>query len=302
MVDPLADVVTLLRPSARHFKLVRAAGPWRVRRSELGSTFYCAVLEGRSRIAIAGHPPMVLTQGDFVLLPAARDFVASSPVPPRGTRDTPSVVGPDGHVRHGPVNAAPDVRLVVGHGAFDSPDAALLVSTLPDVVHVRNEPRLAALLSMVADESRARRPGREPILMRLLEVVLIEALRAAGAQAPPGLLRGLADERIAVALRKIHERPASAWSVERLARASGLSRSAFFARFERVVGTRPMQYVLGRRMALAKRDLERGGATMGEVATRVGYGSASAFTVAFTRHVGQPPTHYARAPLGATSS
>lgn len=294
MVDPLAEVVMLLRPSARHLKLVSAAGPWRVRRSEVGSTFYCAVLEGSSRLALAGRPPILLTQGDFVLLPAAFDFVASSPVPPRGHRDTPFVVSPDGHVRHGAPDAPPEVRLVIGHGAFDSPDAALLVAMLPEVVHVRGEPRLATLLSLISEEARGQRPGRDVILRRLLEVVLIEALRAAPTTAPPGLLRGLADERVAASLRRMHDQPSAAWTVASLAKAAGLSRSAFFERFVRALGVAPMQYLVGWRMALAKRELERGGTTIGEVAARVGYGSASAFSVAFSRQVGQPPTRFAR--------
>ncbi len=166
---------------------------------------------------------------------------------------------------------------------------------LPEFVHVRGAPRLATLLSLISDEAHGQRPGRDVILMRLLEVVLIEALRATPTSAQPGLLRGLADERVAVSLRRMHEQPSTTWTVARLAKAAGLSRSAFFERFVRSLGVAPMQYLLGWRMALAKRELERGGATMGEVAARVGYGSASAFSVAFSRHVGQPPTRYARA-------
>lgn len=298
MVDPLAEVVAMLRPSARFVKIATASGPWRVSRSVEGRTYYCAVLEGRSRLAVAGHPPIELEAGDFVLVPAAFDFVASSPVPPRGKKDSPFVVLPDGHVRHGADDAPIDTRLAIGHGAFDSPDAALLVSLLPAILHVRGEPRLATLLSFVRDESRANRPGRDMILTRLLEVVMIEALRSAETSASPGLLRGLADERIAVALRLVHSAPERPWTVEGLAKEAGVSRSVFFDRFVRTVGVAPMHYLLGWRMALAKRDLARGGRSVGEIATRVGYGSASAFSVAFTRHVGEPPSVYARARSG----
>jgi transcriptional regulator GlxA family with amidase domain len=108
-------------------------------------------------------------------------------------------------------------------------------------------------------------------------------------------VRGLADPRLATALRRIHEHPAEAWTVVRMAHEAALSRSAFFERFSRVVGVAPMEYLLTWRMALARQLLRRENAGVASVAEQVGYGSASAFSVAFARHVGQPPARYARA-------
>src|SRR5690606_29800750 len=122
-----------------------------------------------------------------------------------------------------------------------------------------------------------------------------EALRAApGADAPPGLLRGLADPRLAPALQQMHRHVARPWTVAQLAKAAALSRSAFFERFTRTVGVPPMEYLLAWRMALA-RDLLRGRELgVAEVARRVGYGSASTFSTAFSRHVGEAPGRYGR--------
>lgn len=238
---------------------------------------------------------MILDKDDFVLIPSAFDFTVSSLEPPRSKRDTQHVVLPDGEVRHGDPSRPPDVRMLVGYCVFASPDASLLVSLLPQLVHVRGERRLSTLVELVKDESRERRPAGEVVLARLLEVLLIEALRStAGAAASPGFLRGLADERLAVAIRRMHESPTKAWTVAQLAKESALSRSAFFERFSRVVGVAPMEYLLGWRMALAKNLLRRKKVTVAEVARKVGYSSASTFSVAFTRHVGLPPTHYAR--------
>lgn len=142
---------------------------------------------------------------------------------------------------------------------------------------------------------RAGSPAREVILARLLEVLFIEALRStAGTAASPGLVRGLADERLAIALRRMHDRPAKAWAVAQLANEAALSRSAFFERFSRAVGVAPMEYLLSWRMALAKDLLRREEVTVAEVAEHVGYRTASTFSVAFTRHVGLPPTRYVR--------
>ena len=110
-----------------------------------------------------------------------------------------------GEFRIGDQDGPADQRMLVGHCSFGSPDAGLLVSLLPQLVHVRGEPRLATLVQLVRDECREQRPAREVILARLLEVLLIEALRSTtGTAASPGLVRGLADERLAVPIRRMH--------------------------------------------------------------------------------------------------
>ncbi|GGA44783.1 AraC family transcriptional regulator [Dyella nitratireducens] len=296
MADPLAEVVTLLQPGARYSKVVSGASRWRIRRTEFGQPYYCAILEGSCCLSVDGHEPLTLEATDFVLVPAAHNFTMTSLEPPVSTDiDTPPTALPNGEFRLGTQDVPPDIRLLVGHCVFDSPDAALLVSLLPQLVHVRGEKRLATLVQLVGDESRAQRPARDVILARLLEVLFIEALRStAGTSASPGLLRGLADTRLAVAIRRMHESPTRAWTVVQLAKEAALSRSAFFERFNRAVGVAPMEYLLTWRMALAKNLLRRKEVGVAEVAERVGYSSASTFSVAFTRHVGVSPTRYAQ--------
>jgi AraC-like DNA-binding protein len=202
---------------------------------------------------------------------------------------------PTGEVRHGTAGGPPDVRLLGGYFVFESPDAALMVSLLPQLVHVRGEPRLATLVQLVGDEARDTRSGRDLVLSRLVEVLLIEALRSAGGAAvSAGLLRGLADARLAAAIRQMHGDPARSWTMAQLAKESALSRSAFFNRFSKAVGVPPMEYLLAWRMALAKRLLLRHEHAVADVAERVGYSCASTFSTAFSRHVGQPPARYAR--------
>jgi AraC-like DNA-binding protein len=296
MIDPLAEVVMLLQPSARFSKLVFGAGSWRVSRSDAGQPFYCAVLDGGCRLAIDAREPIELVSGDFVLIPAAYGVAMSSLVPPSTDVETqaPVALG-NNEFRIGEPDSPIDARMMVGHCSFGSPDAALLVSLLPQLVHVRGQQRLATLVQLVRDESREQRPAREVVLSRLLEVLLIEALRStAETDTSPGLMRGLADSRLAAAIRRMHERPTHTWTVAELAKEAALSRSTFFERFNRAVGVAPMEYLLGWRMALAKDLLRRNGARIAEIAQRVGYSSASTFSVAFTRHVGRPPSQYAR--------
>jgi AraC-like DNA-binding protein len=125
-------------------------------------------------------------------------------------------------------------------------------------------------------------------------MMLVEAMRVTTAEgAPPGLLRGLGDERLAPALVSLHAEVARDWTIHELAAAAALSRSAFFDRFTRTVGLAPMEYLLAWRMALAKELLRRGGMSVSAVAGRVGYGSTSTFSTAFSRHVGQSPSRWA---------
>lgn len=293
--DPLAEIVTLLQPSASFSKLVEYAGRWRISGDAEGKPVFFAVLEGEGRMVTPGRASVILSAGDFVLSPSTRELtVESIDAPPHGIDLVPQALG-DGRFRVGRTSEAINLRMQVGICIFASPDAALLVSLLPSVVIVRGEQRLTQVLQLVDGETRQSRPGRDLVLERLLEVLLIEALRSSGeADAMPSLARGLADDRLVLALRAIHAQPAHCWTVSDLASAAAMSRSAFFARFSRVVGLPPMEYLLTWRMALAKRLLLAGKLTIDHIATQVGYSSASTFSTAFTRHVGMSPTRYAR--------
>jgi AraC-like DNA-binding protein len=294
-IDPLAEMVALLQPRTLAAKCVSGAGPWRLRRTIEGQPFFAAVLEGALYLTVDGMDALTLTAGDFVLIPAAYGFTTSSTLPLTDATPDTAISRIEGGVRLGHQDGPADMRMLVGHCQFGSPDAGLLVSLLPRLVLVRGEARLATLVRLVGEEARASRPARDMVVSRLLEVLLIEALRSAhGPAVSPGLLRGLGDDRLAVAIRQMHANPTAPWTVAQLAKAAALSRSTFFARFTEAVGLAPMEYLLGWRMALGKAMLRRREGSVAEVARRVGYGSASAFSVAFTRHVGMPPTLYAR--------
>lgn len=259
------------------------------------------MLEGHVRLAVPDDPEAVLRPGDVALIPDAQDFEASSVVPPARRLDPDPVVTGPGRVRLGEADVAPDTRLVVGYCRFGSPDAQVLVGLLPRLALARSEAeegngggRLATLARLLDDEGRAARPGRDAVLRRLVEILLIEALRGAGASAAPGLLRGLADPRLVPALRRLHERPEQPWTIEALAHEAALSRSAFFERFRRAVGVAPMTYLAQWRMALAREMLRCGDAPLAAVAARAGYGSVSAFSAAFARQQGVAPATWAR--------
>lgn len=306
MTDLLSEIVALLQPRTVFSKRISGAGRWGVRYSAFEQPSFAAVLEGRCRLAVDRHRPLTLEAGDFVLLPATPGFTMSGFEPVAPTlidAKTAAAAGRAGEVRHGTRGGRPDVRLLGGYFVFDAPDHGLLVSLLPAVIHVRGVERLSTLVRLVGDEALEKRDGRELILGRLVEVLLVEALRASTSDdAPPGLLRGLADPRLAPALRQMHGQIARSWTVPELAKAAALSRSTFFDRFTRTVGLPPMEYLLAWRMAVAKNLLRKQDLPIGDVAERVGYASASTFSTAFSRHVGQAPFHFARAAKAASAA
>lgn len=297
MLDPLSDVIGLLRPRAVFTKGISGAGRWGVRYSSFGHPSFCVVTEGGCRLAVEGEEELTLEAGDFVLLPTTPGFTLSGFEPaPRVLVDPHAAAAlADGEVRHGRQEGAADVRMLGGYFLFGNEDSGLLLSLLPRQVHVRGVERLSILVRLLVEEARDQQSGRALILSRLVEILLVESLRLTQRpDAPAGLLRGLSHVRLAEALRKMHAEPARTWTMAQLAKEAGLSRSAFFDRFTSNVGVPPMEYLLGWRMALAKDLLRDGEVSLAEVAERVGYGSASTFSTAFSRYVGVAPGRWGR--------
>ncbi|MGU3399915.1 cupin domain-containing protein [Brucellaceae bacterium D45D] len=292
MSDPLSQIVTLLSPVPSISKQIEGGGAWQVERRGRHSPFYGAVLEGCAELRVVGRAPLILREGDFILIPETHDFTLASLVPPGGTALQPLETGP-GLFRLGPPEAPVDYRALVGHCDFTAGEQGLLLSLLPEVIHVAGEPRLRLMVQIIHDETRADRPARLTMLRHLLEAMLIEALRSApDAALPPGLLMALSDPQLAPALRMIHVDPAITVPVADLARSAGLSRTVFFSRFREKTGKTPADYGLSLKMALARRAL-REGAAIARVARDLGYGSAGAFGAAFARENGVPPGVFA---------
>lgn len=297
MSDPLSEVVTLLRPRAVLANVISGKGNWAIRYSKFGLPSFCIMLHGSCLLAVDGHRTIALGAGDFVLLPTTPAFTISSVVAgPPVQMDPHRVAGGRSEARYGDRRGPPDMRSLGGSFQFDCADPGLLVSLLPGVVHVCGSQRLSQLVAMVGEESLDPQPGGDFMRSRIMELLLVEAMRfTAKGHAPPGLLRGLADKRLARVIKQMHARLESTWTVDQMAKSAALSRSAFFDRFSRVVGAAPMEYLLAWRMEVAKDLLHRERLPVATVAERVGYASASAFSVAFSRRVGQAPSTFLRA-------
>ena len=168
-----------------------------------------------------------------------------------------------------------------------------LIRSLPDTIIVRKnsgaEP-IHELLARVTEETQSIRPGSRPIVNRLLDAVIMHAIRSY-ALSDGGWAGFLGDPEIGRVVARIHADPGADWTLSSMANLAGLSRSTFADRFKRTVGQAPMSYLTSWRMHIAIQRLQVKNLTVSAVAAEVGYESESAFSRAFQREVGYRPGH-----------
>lgn len=297
-MDPLSDVIALLRPHTAVAKPITGRGTWGVRYAAYGQPGFTIVLAGQCWLAVEGEKPLRLERGDFVLLPATPAFTLSSAPGVDCVPRDPSETA----IRHGEPEGEPDFRSLGGSFRIEPVNAPLLLALLPGLIHIRSGEagtgRLNRVIALMMEECASEQPGRDMILERLLEIMLVECLRSrgiGGEALPAGLLGGMRDPVLAPVLRAMHADVRAGWTVAALAKLAGMSRSAFAARFGAVLGCGPIEYLLRWRMALAQDALSRGAKPLERLAEEIGYESASAFSTAFRRRIGCSPGAFARA-------
>ena len=226
--------------------------------------------------------------------------------------DLALVVGDrDHHIAH-----EPDPVLCVSHELFwarnandaDDPDAAIflcgayrlagdvgrgLIQALPPMLVIRPAPHDQAhdVVSLISRELSHPTPGQQTVLDRLLDVLLVMAMRASFDQSStaPRWYRAASDPRLGRALQAMHDEPERDWTVTQLAHLSAMSRPSFARNFERALGQSPMQYLTDWRLTLARDYLLAGELSLDQIADRIGYNSPNAFAATFRRHVGLAP-------------
>ena len=303
-MDPLTRLIELLRPRSFLWKPLTGRGAWEWRLSALDGVVFGYVVSGRCRFEGPGGGEQELGPGDYLLLVNPQPWFLRGGEGAAVSVDFDTAyaeMGNEDLLAAGRPSQADEAvtRIVAGHFEFDPINAGLLASLLPPVVYLPAGERgerelLPQVVAMIEAEATSNGPGREAVMSRLLEIMLIELLRTPQlASNRRGMLSGLTDPPIAAALRAFHSDIQDPWSVAAMAAEARLSRSAFSDRFTSVVGEPAMTYVLNWRMAVARDALAGGGKSVAEVAAATGYGSASAFTTAFSRVVGVSPARYA---------
>lgn len=308
-VDALGEALHHLRMSSAFYCRSELSAPWGLDLPPLeGCLMFHVVTSGRCWLEVPGADPCCLQPGDLGLVPhGGGHLLLSEPeAPTTPLFDLPREELSETYelLRHGGGGA--ETTLVCGAVRFEHPAARQLVRALPSVIHVdtwgaAEVEWLQSSLRFMAAEAKHLRPGGETIVTRLCDVLVIQAIRAWLARDPAastGWLGALKDPQLGRAISAVHRDPSAPWTVEALAQAAGMSRSAFAARFHTTVGETPIQYVTRWRMHVAHSLLADGSLTLAQIAERLGYGSEAAFSRAFKRSCGSPPGAVRRARSG----
>jgi AraC-like DNA-binding protein len=305
-MDAITPFITLLKPQAALSMMMRGDRRWSVPFPVSSQLSFALVLKGPCRLAVEGVSATILGTGDFILFPATTGVtLASDPEgTPRSMDPVPSEHQVD-EVIHSDAATEPSVSVLGGYFACDPINSSMLVDLLPRMLHIRaTDPAIdsvAPIVELIKRETHERRAGHVLVLTRLIEIMLIEALRSAPADLhTTGLLAGLRDSQLAAALHVIHTQAAYPWTLDTLARQAGMSLSSFAERFARVIGMPPLNYLLQWRIALAKWMLASGQTSVAKMALAVGYQSASAFSTDFSRETGRSPEEFIKVHRGDT--
>ncbi|HLV71215.1 MAG TPA: AraC family transcriptional regulator [Vulgatibacteraceae bacterium] len=306
-MDALTDLLD--GPRARGAFLLRASlsPPWSIRVQDEAPLTLVSMVSDDAWATVDGGEPRRVSPGDIAIFRGPAPYtVADSP----GTE--PQIVihpeqrctAPDGTSLSGAMDLGvrawgndPDGPAVMLIGTYRMRGAVTrrLLAALPPLAIVRGEDFGSPLTRLLGEEVGRDEPGQEIVLDRLLDLLLIGALRAwfsrPDARAP-GWYRAHGDPVVGPALRLLHDDPARPWTVAGLAAEVGASRAALAQRFTKLVGEPPMAYLTGIRLAQAADLLRESDATLEAVARRVGYGNAFALSTAFKREHGVSPQEY----------
>lgn len=299
-MDPLSDILSLLKPCAYVTGGITAGCQWSVRFPAHEGIKCYSVITGECWLSIENvEVPVRLRAGSCLLLPRGWPFVLASDLdlsPIDGLQLIPSKERYKGILS---VSPGEDVFILGSHFELEG-DARFLLDVLPPVVMLENELQKESLrwaVERMLREMRDPQPGSTLIAQQVAYTLLVEALRlhlADELQRGTGWLFALADSRMAAALSSMHREPGRAWTLQELARSAGMSRTAFAQTFKRTVGKSPMEYLTHWRMTLAATKMERPGETVSSIAPALGYKSESAFSTAFKRHWGASPREHIR--------
>ena len=296
-MDPLSDVISLLELRPYRVGGFEAGGDWSIRFDPFDGIKCYAVTLGACWIAVEGAgEPVLLKQGDCFLLPHGWPFrITSDPALPPDDWRRHFLGSRDGTLVR--LNDSGGVTVLGGHFQLAGPQAEMLLSMLPPIVHLRSETDRETLrwaFDRMRQELVDPKPGGFLIVQQLAYMIFVQALRLHLDEGNGvGWLFALSDKHVGAAIAAIHREPARRWTVAALALEVGMSRSGFAARFRQLVGDGPIEYLTRWRMRLAGRSLSRG-EPIGAIARSLGYESESAFSTAFKRVMGSTPRRHAR--------
>lgn len=304
-MDPLSDVLSLLKPRSFVSSGMNAGGAWSIQFPDQNRLIKCyAVVTGECWLAVDGVAEAVhLRKGDCFVLPSGRPFRLASDLslPPKPSSTYFPLPRPGAVAT---INDGGDFLLVGSRFGVSGGQAEQLMGMLPPIVHIHSETEQAALrwsVERMMQELHDGEPGGFLIVQHLAHMMLVQALRlhVKNGSHETGWLFAVADRQLGPAIAAVHADPAYRWTLPALAGRACMSRSAFAQRFKETIGISPMEYVTRWRMLLAGDRLESSNDSVSVISLSLGYESESAFSTAFKRVMGVSPRQYGRRPTPA---
>lgn len=302
-MDVLTDVLNTLELRGWLSSRRELRPPWRYDFAASQDSMFHVLSYGGAYLQVDGEAePIRVGDGDVVLFPTGHPHALyDDPASPL-TRLVHLDYNPQrGHQVVNQEGEEPKLLMLCGAFHFAYPNDFPFLHRLPGLIHIpgtqgRVDQSFADIVRLIARESASQQPGIEVMLRRLTELLFIQVIRLwldQQTEVSAGWIGALRDQPISAALGLIHQSPEHKWTVQELAEAAALSRSAFSARFSELVGEPPLTYLTRWRMLRATRLLKND-VGVDTIADLLGYESEAAFRKAFKREIGIPPAQYRR--------
>ncbi|WP_086666783.1 AraC family transcriptional regulator [Lentzea kentuckyensis] len=301
-MDAVSELLADVRARGAVFRQAVMRPPWALRMASGAPLTLATMLRGHAWIVPDRGEPALVRAGDVAVVRGDVPYVVADDPATTPTLEVtsadfcPTAVGVES-VRDRTCGTPDDRATVLLSGAFERRGelSERLLRSLPPVLVVSAADTAYPSAEMLAEEVARDRPGHQLVLDRMLDLMLVSALRAwfdNPAADAPAWCRALEEPVVGQALRLMHDAPAHPWTVANLAAEVGVSRAALARRFTASVGESPMAYLTNWRIALAADMLRETDHTVGSIARKVGYANAFALSVAFKRLRGTRPSDH----------
>lgn len=300
-MDPLSDVLSLLRPKSHLAAALDMGGNWSIQFPDQQGGIKCsAMVSGACWLAVDGAvAPVQIQAGDVFLLPSGRPFRLATDLNLQPV-DAVDIIPANRVGSISTINGGGDAFLISSRFSLNDDASSVLLNVLPPIVLVRGDTEEAAYLryfiELIVVELRAGKAGGALAIHHLAHLILMHCLRLyqSGESDRVGWLYAIGDDRIGNALAAMHDAPSRKWTLEQLAQTCGMSRSVFARRFKETVGETPIDYLTRWRMLRAADHLASSDQSISNVAQTLGYDSDSAFSATFKKVMGVSPRAYGR--------
>jgi len=289
-MDVLSDILKSSRLNANVFLHSSFCGSWAVDTSGSQQATFHVVARGACWLHLPDlADPEPLRAGDLVVFPRDAPHVISDSATPPG----PEVP------RNQPAESdavGASVSLICGYFEFGENRWNPLLDAMPTFLVIRNETtsdtgHMNSLINFMIYEAETNKEGSDVVIDRLSDVLFIHVVRTYINQYQPnkGFIAALSDKKLGLSLTAFHQQPGDNWSVERLAKLAGMSRSSFADRFHNVTEQTPMQYITQWRMQKAYDLLSTSGLSTQQIAEQSGYQSEASFSKVFKKYFSKGP-------------